>query len=266
MTKALLATWGAVFPLGKLDFMKPLKLQNHKNLRRKSTVATKNHNMPTALDGAMAVTLWECVCVCVCVCVCARVWVSVYAIEKGFSGGWAVALRCWQACDSAAIEDKTQRGQASSILGLLFRRRPQGNTAEQTEHTDFRGTELPACPNALSFITAATDATSPPPPPPLCLPRSLPPEISISQSSSTSPTSRSRHPSSALQRQTNSAIWSKSRKDHCRIFSHNVMVLLQRATEPTNQSQKSYCNTSLYQLRENIMIFALIYAIRNLNH
>lgn len=112
-------------------------------------------------------------------------------------------------------EQHTHIGQASSIHGLLFRRRPQGNTTEQTEHTDIRGKELPACPTALGFITAATDAAFLPP---------LPAEISILQPSSTSPTSQSRHPNSAVLRQTNSAIWFKSRKDHCGIFSRYAIV------------------------------------------
>ena len=58
MTKAHLATSGHIFAAGKGNLTKPLKSQNHKNLRIKSAMATTNKNVRTLLDGAVTVSVF----------------------------------------------------------------------------------------------------------------------------------------------------------------------------------------------------------------
>lgn len=200
-----LATRGDVFLAGKLDFMKPrIYFRTIKN-------PGVNPPWPQRIITCLLCCreLWQRLHVHLCIRYRKRVQLRFGCGVVLLTGLWFTRLK----------RTKATRGQASSIVGLLLRSRPQGNTAEQTEHTDIRDTELPARPTAFSFITAATDATIP-----LHLHPHPTPEISISKPSSTSLASQSRHPNSALQRQTNATIWSKSRKDHRRIFSHNLMV------------------------------------------
>lgn len=196
----------------------------------------KIHNMPAALDEALPV---DCLCT------------SVYTTENGFSWALAVVLYCWQAlCFTRHRGQKHWEDRLHPSLGLLFRSRPQGKIAEQTEHTDIRDTELPAHPTALSFITAATDATSLSTSNPSTLPSRDLYLVALLHIS----TSQSCHPNSALQCQTNTAIWSKTRKDHRRIFSHNVLFFFQPAVQPTHQNARNYCNIVLYQLRKEYFL------------
>ncbi len=161
MTEAHFTTWGHEFAVGKLDVTKPLKLQTHKNLRSKSTVAAESHKVHTVLDGAVAMTVFS---------------------GRGGVRGLAVVLCCWQACDSPAIEDKSagRTGLIHRWPSLQERTTGQHNRTDRTHRHQRRRT--PSSSRALSFITAATDATSP-----LHLPLSYPLSLFLCFSLSLSP-------------------------------------------------------------------------------
>lgn len=117
---------------------------------------------------------------------------------SGFNGGFAGVRVCWWASSPALL--RTQRKRASSIVGLQAQ-------------ADIRDTEFATDATSLSATSS----------PPRLTPYASTPEISISQPSPTSPSSQSHNPSS-VQLQTNYVIWSKSRKDHHGIFSHDIIV------------------------------------------
>lgn len=97
-------------------------------------------------------------------------------------------------------------------------------TQQNTQTSETQNSQLVPMISVLSLQPLMLHPSPPPLPPP--------PLLSLQRSLSHSPPPHLQHPNSALQRQMNSAIWSKSRKDHRGMFPHDVMVF---SNQPCSQ-------------------------------